>query len=114
MSDYVNICHDGKRPARLDKPHGAWWLTITVPLGRKRRLYVGAATDDRWDVPACRSGLVTSRLLIVKPGLLVTISQRRKVDRPSISIHRWCAHIDVSTDPTTPTPPTTAPREDER
>ena len=80
-------CLDQKRPAEISSPHGPWWLTVRVPLPRTgRHVYLAASTGRRF----------TGR----SPFLKVRLGRGAlpKPRRPDLlwSLHRWCAHIDVS------------------
>ena len=64
-----------------------WRLTIRLPLPGPRDLYIGAATGRYWVRVLTRWTVAIPQLCISLP----VVSARR----PSISLHRWCAHIDV-------------------
>lgn len=90
------ICLDQKRPALISEPHGPWWLTVRIPAGRTRHVYVGASTSERF-VPGSRSH--SGRVLIDTSRLAVLVMPHRfygRWRRDWVILHRFCAHLKVS------------------
>lgn len=86
MAQEISICHDyGAHPSGV--PHGPWWLTVRIPLGNLGHIYLGAATGRnrfRGRFPFLR--VSAHRWILRRPY------------RPDLlwSMHRQCAHINVS------------------
>lgn len=90
------ICIDQRKPSPISEPHGPWWLTVRIPLGRNRHAYIGAATADRFIVGRHTSG----RVLVDRPRLAVLVMPRKFYGgrrlRGWVYLHRFCAHIHIA------------------
>lgn len=87
------ICLDQRKPSNIGDPHGPWWLTLRVPLGRNHHLYVGTSTAERF-VPGRHT---SGRVLVDRPRLCVLVMPRKFYGGwhwySWVMLHRFCAHI---------------------